>query len=151
MASQTVPIYSPALLALTLSQLDNFSPWPMLYSLGKDRIENTASNSSSTVVCVSVEVDTCLFGCCLAMAVYSGSTIPFCQMSHHTDPYLSWSSQVAHQHITSTISSSSRAHACGIHCRPHKWHFTIVLWLTLLPVHWDRTFKTAPCSYSAGP
>jgi hypothetical protein len=50
--------------------------WLSFYNLGKDRIENTASNSSSVVACVSVAAEACSAWRCLAMTVASGSTIP---------------------------------------------------------------------------
>jgi hypothetical protein len=43
---------SPTLLT-AISRPSSNSSWPLLYSLGKDHTENTTSNSSSTVACVS--------------------------------------------------------------------------------------------------
>jgi hypothetical protein len=54
----------------------DFSRRPLLYNLGTDRTENTASNSSHIVTCVSVDADTCLSIRCLATALYSVSTAP---------------------------------------------------------------------------
>jgi fucose permease len=45
--------------------------WILLYSLGMDGIENTTSNSSSSVVCVSIIVGACLPSCCLAVTLSS--------------------------------------------------------------------------------
>jgi hypothetical protein len=41
-----------------------------LYSLGTDRIQNIASNSSSFVTSISVTMDTCLSNCYRAMTVF---------------------------------------------------------------------------------
>jgi hypothetical protein len=51
---------------------------PSLYSLGTDRTENTASNSSSIVACVYAAKETCLLSRSLATAVSSRSAVsPF--------------------------------------------------------------------------
>jgi hypothetical protein len=61
--------------------LTNFWFWSLLYSLGTDCIQNTASNSSSIVACLYVSMEMCLSHCYLAMAVPSCSTI--LAFSHH--------------------------------------------------------------------
>jgi hypothetical protein len=65
-----------------LSTVTRLSRWSSLYSLGMDCIENgmdhiqnTASNSSSIVTCVSVGEGTCLLRRSLAMAVPSCSEL----------------------------------------------------------------------------
>jgi hypothetical protein len=50
-----LPCSHPYRLA-TDSQLTNLSRWPSLYSLGMDRTENTACNSSSIAACLPVAV-----------------------------------------------------------------------------------------------
>jgi hypothetical protein len=47
-----------------------FSLVSLLYSIGTDRIENTTSNSSSVITCVSVAAEKCLSSCYQAMAVF---------------------------------------------------------------------------------
>jgi hypothetical protein len=49
---------------------------PSLHRLGMNRIENTASNSSSIVACIFVATDTRLSRHFLSTVVSSGSTIP---------------------------------------------------------------------------
>jgi hypothetical protein len=54
----------------------DFSHRPSLHNLSANQIENTTSNSFSVVLCISVAVGVCLPGHCLAVATFSGFTMP---------------------------------------------------------------------------
>jgi hypothetical protein len=58
----------------------------LLYTLSTDCTENTASEKTSVIVCVSIAKGVCLPSHCLAMAAYSGSIIQ--AFIHHVT--ISW-------------------------------------------------------------
>jgi hypothetical protein len=65
----------------------------LVYRLGTDHIENTASIGSSIFACVYVAAEACLLFCSLTTAVSAGSTI--LALRRHNTTYKNFSVSIA--------------------------------------------------------
>jgi hypothetical protein len=103
--------------------------WFSLYSLGKDTVENAASNSS-TVACAFIAAEMFLPRRCPALTVSYGSTVLVFRRHVTFLPPYSCSSRVAYRRTA--ISSSPREGAYDVYYCPSEWYRNVILISTLL-------------------
>jgi hypothetical protein len=121
--------YNGSLVTWTVGRLTaaKFGSWSSLYSDGRNLIENTASHSSSIVVCVSFETFTWL------LLSHRLATVVFTEL-FHSNGCLCWFHNSGIQQTCCNIKSGAYRHHCSVCGLQRSAHHTSLWRIEILVI-----------------